>query len=321
MFNSLSKIAAFLLMMTISVVLEAQCAHPVGNPCSRTCNTNYYHPFDLEKDSKQSKKDRKAYERDLKHARKAFKNQQKARSLYGGRNGVNGVGAAVGTAGYRMTRTPKTRSGGIGGHNHGGGHRHHGKGLPGGIDERVSLLWNYNIYSVDDYMDGQFPDMEVEESVETSLNLRVLTGRNFAFRFGAGFRELDYSLSNLSGRLYDGFRKDYTLILGLEKHFHLPIVDIYPGIFVPIEFVGYETIPVLFEEDLKVENDNVRASLGFLLGANVRVLRVLRLGAEINASYKDVKQKVSTGLNGDKLSELNLKGMRYSVDFVIGIAF
>ncbi len=114
----------------------------------------------------------------------------------------------------------------------------------GNIEDRFSLMLNIRAFTqaepIDDENDALY---NLADVTAFSLNLRLFNIRQWAFRIGAGYQDIDYDISQgLQHPDYNALRRDYLLFLGIEKHFQLPIVDIYPGIIVPIVYVGDDEI-------------------------------------------------------------------------------
>ncbi len=189
----------------------------------------------------------------------------------------------------------------------------------GNIQDRVSLMLNIRAFTqaepIDDVNDVLY---SLQDVTAFSLNLRLFNVRQWAFRIGAGYQDVDYKIDPDFSSAYNALRRDYLLFLGIEKHFQLPIVDIYPGVIVPIVYVGEEEIEQNLIKD-NIENGQVDASIGVLLGANFRLLNFLRLGGEFHVTYQDFKQQVWRNL--DEPNKIQLRALNYNFEFVVGIAF
>lgn len=181
--------------------------------------------------------------------------------------------------------------------------------------QRVSLTANFGSFNIDDVSSGNTM-VNYAGSSSVSLNARYYTKRKWAIRAGAGLDNLEYSVGNGIQTDYSAKRQDLKGILGLEKHFMLGPLDIYPGVFVPMVIVGDDNI--LDANYDNITNGNFRAGLGLLMGANIRVLKILRFGVEFDATYDNFKTGVYEGVN--QASFVPIKGITNNVTFTIGIA-
>ena len=64
---------------------------------------------------------------------------------------------------------------------------------------------------------------------------------------------------------------------------------------------------------------NVRPGLGVLLGANIRVLKIFRVGVEFDASYNNFREAVWE--SAQTRSFVPVRGLNHSTAFTVGIAF
>ena len=137
---------------------------------------------------------------------------------------------------------------------------------------------------------------------------------------GAAWENIEYTVSNGTVETdYNAKRSNYTAILGLEKHFNFAIFDIYPGVYVPITYVGKDRLidtPSTYVFDA-ISNGDFHAGLAVMTGVNVKVLRFLRVGAEFNLGYEQFKQEVIDQI-GDGIK---IKNIGFATDFVIGVTF
>jgi|GEM_PF-1025084 len=157
-----------------------------------------------------------------------------------------------------------------------------------------------------------------ENLTAMSINLRFYNIRGWALRVGAGYQKLNYEINGGNFSIpYDAYREDYTLLLGVEKHFEFVGFDLYPGIVMPIAFVGDEKIlSNAFDE---IKNNAIHANIGVLLGGQIKLFRILRVGGEFYCMYDQFKQEVWQ--NALSTSEIKLRNINLAFDFVIGVAF
>ncbi len=107
--------------------------------------------------------------------------------------------------------------------------------------QRVSLTANIGSFNIDDVSSGN-TTVNYAGSSSVSLNARYYTKRKWAIRAGAGLDNLEYTVGNGIQTDYSAKRQDLKGVLGLEKHFMLGPLDIYPGMFVPMVIVGDDNI-------------------------------------------------------------------------------
>lgn len=184
-----------------------------------------------------------------------------------------------------------------------------------GKDESVSLSLNIRALSYEQSLLDLTNGYDLTGTSSFTLNLRILSKGNWALRLGAGYQDIEYTLAQPTGsELYSALRKDYLFSIGFEKHFHFPILDIYPGIVVPVAYVGDDEI----NQNVNIENGKLNVTPGVILGANVRLLRIFRVGVEFYATYENFKQQF---IENNAIKELQLKDINYNTEFVIGVAF
>ena len=186
--------------------------------------------------------------------------------------------------------------------------------------QRFGVTVNYRIGNMYEPLDNSSEIHSYLEESAVSLNLRLYNIRNWAFRLGAGYRNLDYQIDNTGLAVdYEAFRRDYTVVLGLEKHFLLgDAFDVYPGIVVPIAFIGEDELNNQFANN--IENGDLVASFGVLVGANVRLFKILRLGAEFTGTYDEFKQKVVANFPSNT-DNIKLQNLHFYTDITLGLTF
>lgn len=182
--------------------------------------------------------------------------------------------------------------------------------------QRVSLMANFSSFDIDQVSNGS---TEIDYAGSTSLtaNLRLFNDRHWAVRVGAGVDNLNYHVSDGVTTDYQAQRQDLKGILGLEKHFQIgDFMDIYPGAYVPIIIVGEEKIQANYDN---ITNGGVRSGLGVVLGANIRLFRIMRVGVEFDASYDAFRQTVWESV--DQTSLVPFSGINHTTAFTVGFAF
>ena len=187
--------------------------------------------------------------------------------------------------------------------------------------QRVSATVNLSSFNINEVA---APGTQIDYAGSTSIsaNLRYFTKNKWAYRVGAGLDNLNYTVGDGVDTNYDAVRQDLKGIFGIEKHFGLgESIDIYPGVYVPIIVVGDDNIKnSFFANNIdNITNGGVRSGLGVVLGANVKLLKILRVGVEFDASYDNFSNGVRNGFNEKSL--VPVKGINHKTAFTLGVAF
>ena len=182
--------------------------------------------------------------------------------------------------------------------------------------QKISLTGNFSSFNVNDVSSGN-TNINYQGSSSVSLNARYYTKKKWAIRAGAGIDNLEYTVANGLQTDYAARRQDLKGILGLEKHFMLGPLDIYPGVFVPITIVGEDDI--LDANYDNITNGNMRAGLGVLMGANIKFLKIFRVGVEFDATYDNFKTGIYEGVS--TASFVPIQGINPNATFTFGVAF
>lgn len=182
--------------------------------------------------------------------------------------------------------------------------------------QRVSLTANFSDFRIDNTSSGN-TSIDYAGSTSMSANLRLFSKKHWAVRVGAGLDNLQYTVSDGIQTDYSARRQDLQGIFGLEKHFIIgDFLDIYPGAYVPLTITGDD---ILSDNYDNIQNGNLRAGLGLVAGANIKLLKILRLGLEFNASYDNFKTTVYESV--DNRSLVPFQGLSYTTAFTLGVAF
>lgn len=182
--------------------------------------------------------------------------------------------------------------------------------------QRVSAVLNVNSYSPTITSPSGGTSIDYAGSLSGSLNLRYFTSNKWAYRVGFGLDNLNYSVTGTDiNTNYDARRQDLKGTFGIEKHFNLAFLDVYPGVYIPITVVGEDKLNNNLQN---FQNGQVRAGLGLVGGAQIKLLKIFRVGVEFNATYDNFSTAVRESLN--TTSTVPFKGMHYNTNFVVGIA-
>ncbi|MDX2247416.1 MAG: hypothetical protein SF052_11595 [Bacteroidia bacterium] len=182
--------------------------------------------------------------------------------------------------------------------------------------QRVSAMMNFSSFHINEVSS---PNTQIDYSGSSSVsaNFRYFTKNKWAYRVGAGVDHLDYTVGDGVNTNYEARRNDLKGVFGIEKHFMIgKSLDIYPGAYVPVVIVGDD---ILTENLDNISNGGVRSGLGVVLGANLRVLKIFRVGVEFDATYDDFSTGVRNSVN--ELSFVPVKGINHNTAFTVGVAF
>lgn len=150
-----------------------------------------------------------------------------------------------------------------------------------------------------------------------SLNFRYYTRTKWAFRLGAEIDEIDYQFGSLVDSFQEATRTDIVALFGFEKHFVLGgWIDIYPGVVFPVTFTGDETTSGDAFSQLSVQD--IFASPGVVLGTNVKLLKVLRLGLEADMTYDNFKADI---IGAESFNDIKVSDLDFNLYATIGVAF
>lgn len=184
------------------------------------------------------------------------------------------------------------------------------------MGQKISATANLSSFRINQAQ-SDVADINYAGSTSASVNLRYYTKNKWAFRVGAGIDNLNYEVNNGLTTDYQARRQDIKGILGLEKHFKVAMLDIYPGVYVPITKVGDDDID---SANLpSISNNNYHAGLGVLLGANIKFLKIMRVGVEVDATYDNFKTAVWE--SAESLSFAPIKGINFNTALTVGVAF
>ncbi|MEM6807338.1 MAG: hypothetical protein AAF696_38405 [Bacteroidota bacterium] len=181
--------------------------------------------------------------------------------------------------------------------------------------QRFSAVLNISNFNIDNVSSGN-TNIDYEGSTSLLLNARFFTQKNWAFRFGVGLDNLTYTVGDSLMTDYNARRRDLTGVFGIEKHFKIAFLDFYPGLFVPVTVVGEDILEENFDN---IQNGTFRAGLGFVAGINARLLKILLVGVEFDATFDDFKTGFWQGVND--LSFAPISAVNYSTSFTIGVTF
>lgn len=183
--------------------------------------------------------------------------------------------------------------------------------------QKFSATLNLSGFNVD-RINAPNANIDYTGSSTVSANFRIYSENKWAIRAGAGIDNLNFTVNNLDiDTEYTGRRQDLKGILGLEKHFIIgDFLDIYPGAYVPIIVVGEN---VLSNNYQNLNSGGLRSGLGVLLGANIKLFKILRVGVEFDASYNNFKEAVWESATSS--SFVPMRGIAHTTNFTLGVAF
>lgn len=186
--------------------------------------------------------------------------------------------------------------------------------------QRIGATINVQTFEINKTDDNGFNKLnDYDGNISFSGNVRFYTPRKWAYRVGAAWQNIEYTIDGGLETDYKAKRSNYTAILGLEKHFNVALFDIYPGVYFPITYKGQDKLldaPASYVLD-GVSNGDFHIGTTVMTGVRMNLLGFLHVGAEFNLGYEQFKQEVI-----DQIGEgIKVKNIGFSTDFVIGISF
>mgnify|MGYP006243859151 FL=1 len=141
-------------------------------------------------------------------------------------------------------------------------------------------------------------------------------------RIGAGLDKLSYQIGDSTNTNYDVLRDNITLYLGLEKHFGRGLLIPYLGVYVPITYNGNNKVIDNLTDNVVEQwtNGDIKTGFSVLAGANLKLFKILRLGAEFNLGFEQFKDEIIMPLQ-DKNESVKFKNLEYNTEITLGIAF
>ena len=187
-------------------------------------------------------------------------------------------------------------------------------------DEKVSLLLGFKMSGTNNINTDDSTMFDLTSNPAFHANLRLHLG-NVAIRLGAGFSSFKYAVENgpLISDNYDAERTDMQWLAGLEYHAHVGPLTIYPGFFIPITVTGKDKI--VQDNFDNISNGSVRAGLGVVAGANIKLVKILRVGVEFDTTFDNFKANYWNGDGANDLSVASLKQNNVNIRGTVGVAF
>jgi len=185
----------------------------------------------------------------------------------------------------------------------------------------VSLTYNYGTSflsndNIETNTDNPVLDY-LGSSNTNSLNFRYYTRTKWAFRLGVEVDEIDYRFGTIIDSFQEATRTDLVALLGFEKHFVLAgWIDIYPGVVFPITFTGDEMLAGEPLSEFSVPD--FFASPGVVLGTNIKLLKVFRLGIEADMTYDNFKADI---IGAESLNDIKVSDLDFNLYATLGLAF
>ena len=193
--------------------------------------------------------------------------------------------------------------------------------------QKIGLTGNIKVLGADK-VESDSINVDFKNRSSVSVNLRLYDKKKWAFRLGLGVSDLEYSILDGDGiqTNFDVARRNMTAYFGLEKHFDLPLVTPYVGVFVPVTFNGDDEVTEVFNNLAtgavdQVKNGSVAAGFSVLAGAQVRLLKIFRVGAEFNVGFDQFKGEIVDNLFAGQAGDIRLKNLDYGTEITIGLAF
>lgn len=194
--------------------------------------------------------------------------------------------------------------------------------------QKLGLNLNLQAFGGDKIEDSDSINVNFNNKSSLSANLRIYDKRKWAIRLGLGVSDLEYSILDSQGiqTNFDVARRNMTAYLGLEKHFDLPFIVPYVGVFVPVTFNGDDKVSEVINNIAtgtvdQVKNGSVAAGFSVLAGAQLKLFKILRVGAEFNVGFDNFKGEVVDNLFAGQSADIRFKNLDYNTEITLGLAF
>lgn len=186
--------------------------------------------------------------------------------------------------------------------------------------QRASVHANFTAFSFEKVQNlNDTASVKYKGETSFSGNLRLYDKSKWAIRLGVGVNKMKYEISDETQTNFDAVRENLTAIIGLEKHFEIGPLIPYVGVAVPLAFNSKDKFSEIGSNLVEqVKNGSVKAGFGIVAGANIKLFRILRLGAEANVGWNKFKSEVS---QIQSLSDFNLNRFDSNIEVTIGVAF
>lgn len=184
--------------------------------------------------------------------------------------------------------------------------------------QRIGATLNISSFDVNKIQNSNanLSDVSIVGSTAATLNLRYFTKSKFAIRGGAGIENLSYTLNDGLSTDFNVKRNDMKFLAGVEWHPLLSsFIDIYPGVYVPLTFIGQERGGL----ETATGDNTFSSGLGGVLGANIRILKFLRVGVEFDTKYENFRSAAVDAINEGSASPLGR--LNYNTSFTVGVTF
>lgn len=179
--------------------------------------------------------------------------------------------------------------------------------------QRIGVTMNVNPVTSNQVSGQSSSFINLEGSTNLSLNLRYYTDSKFAFRAGAGIENLKYSFTEGLATDFSTKRRDMKFLAGVEWHPTMgSFIDIYPGIYVPLTFIGNESTAT-------TEASPFSAGIGGVIGANIKLLKFLRLGVEYDAKFESFSSATADAISEGSFKPLGRINSNFNL--TMGVAF
>lgn len=179
--------------------------------------------------------------------------------------------------------------------------------------QRVSLTLNANPVTSNRVSGQSSSFINLEGSTNLGLNFRYYTDSKWAFRAGAGVENLKYSFTEGLATDFSTKRRDMKFLAGVEWHPTMgSFIDIYPGVYIPLTFIGDEG-------PSSDPGSPFSTGIGGVLGANIKLLSFLRLGVEYDAKFESFSSATAEAVSEGSFRPLGRINSNFNL--TMGVAF
>ena len=128
-----------------------------------------------------------------------------------------------------------------------------------------------------------------------------------------GWENLKYSFADGVSTDLATKRRDMKFLAGVEWHPTMgSFIDVYPGLYVPLTFIGTESTS-------NDESSPFSAGVGGVLGANIKVLKFMRLGVEYDAKFESFSSATADAISEGSFKPLGRINSNFNL--TLGVAF
>lgn len=209
----------------------------------------------------------------------------------------------------------------------------------GNISERLTVQGTIKTIGVQQVFKSYQQDfagvitMDYDKNFTYGVSVKAQTKNNVAFRAGLNLSNVSYTnrIHHYQSNpfQYTADRQDIIINLGVEKVFNAhDRVDIHLGAFAPIQINGKSEITSVIsgqeEKSIDFVTETTQAKpaigLGMATGFNVEILKVLRVGMELQPTYSRFSYSVDNN-NSEAINDIKYGQFNMNMMLSVGVAW